>query len=238
MRVLGLIPARGGSKGILRKNVRPLGGRPLLSYTIDSALAATRLARIVLSTEADEIATMAKALGAEVPFRRPDHLASDDAPMYGVVRHAIESLQDQGDRLDAICLLQPTNPFRPTGLIDSCIDLLERTGVDCVATVVPVPVEDNPHWVYLKGPDGYLRLSTGEDQPITRRQDLPYAYRREGSVYVSRVEAVLNKGSLYGDSLAGFEVEAATTVNIDEPEDWARAEQLLSTGQFEMRDGL
>jgi CMP-N-acetylneuraminic acid synthetase len=227
MRVLGIIPARGGSKGVARKNVRALCGRPLLAYTADAALSARCLSRVVLTTEDEEIARIGRECGLEVPFMRPAELAADDTPMLPVVRHAILTLEDMGDCFDAICLLQPTNPLRDASLIDACIELLAGEGADSVVTVLPVPHEHNPHWVYFRDDDGALRLSTGEPAPIARRQDLPPAFHREGSVYVTRRDVVVHRNSLYGDRLLGLPVEPERCVNIDSIDDWHRAERLV-----------
>src|SRR5690606_26912718 len=171
MRVLGLIPARGGSKGIPRKNIRLLCGKPLLQYTVEAALGAVRLTRIILSTDDEEIAEVGRACGVEIPFLRPAELARDDTPTLPVVKHAVQWLETRGEYFDAICLLQPTNPLRRSEDIDNCIDLLERSHADAVVSVAPVPVKYNPHWVYFQGEDGLLHLSTGEAAPIPRRQD-------------------------------------------------------------------
>lgn len=229
MRVLGLIPARGGSKGIPRKNVRLLRDKPLLQYTAESALAASRLARTVLTTDDPQIAEIGRRCGLDVPFLRPPELAADDTPTLPVVRHALEWLDAQGDRYDAICILQPTSPLRRAGLIDACIAMLEETGADSVVTVLPVPPEHNPHWVFVEDADGFLRLSTGEQVPIARRQDLPAAFHREGSVYVTRRDIVVGENAILGRRLLGFPVDPAQSVNLDDPADWQRAEGLLKS---------
>jgi CMP-N-acetylneuraminic acid synthetase len=226
-RVLGLIPARGGSKSVPRKNVRPLNGRPLLAYTAEAALAARRLTRVVLSTEDAEIASVGRALGLDVPFERPATLAEDDTPTLPVVQHALRSLEARGERYDLVCLLQPTMPFRDPGEIDGCIDLLERRDADAVVTVRRVPTEYNPHWVYFMDAGEALRLSTGARSPIPRRQALPAAFHRDGAVYVVRTSVVLEQGSLYGDRLYGYEVDSPRRANIDTLDDWDRAERLL-----------
>jgi CMP-N,N'-diacetyllegionaminic acid synthase len=228
MRVLGLIPARGGSKGVPRKNVRSLAGRPLLAYTVDAALAADRLDRVVLTTDDEEIAAVGRQLGVDVPFLRPAELAGDRTPTLPVVQHALAALEAAGDRFDAVCLLQPTNPLRPPGLVDACVEELERTGADAVVSVLRVPAEHHPAWVYLSDAEGRLRLSTGDAAPIARRQDLPPAFHREGSVYVTRRDVVVERDSLYGDHVVGVEVDPASSVNIDDLDDWRRAEDLLA----------
>jgi CMP-N-acetylneuraminic acid synthetase len=229
MRVLGLIPARGGSKGIPRKNIKPLCGQPLLWYTAQAALAARRLSRVILSTEDDEVAAIGRECGVETPFKRPPELARDDAPMLPVAQHAMRWCEEHGDRFDALCLLQPTNPLRRAEDIDACIELLETSDADAVATVLPVPAEYNPHWVYFADDDGFLRLSTGEATPIPRRQELPRAFHREGSVYVVRRDALMDGDSFYGRRFKGFVLDPARSANIDTPEDWERAAALLST---------
>lgn len=226
-RVLGLIPARGGSKGIPRKNIRTLGGRPLLEYTARSALTAGRLARVVLSTDDAEVADVGRRCGLDVPFLRPAELAQDATPSLVVVQHALRWLEARAERYDAVCLLEPTSPLRTAQQIDACIALLEESGADAVVTVRRVPDECNPHWTYFRDNDGALRLSTGEATPVRRRQDLPPAYHRDGSVYVTRRDVLLERDSLYGDRVVGYVVEKGPWVNIDTAADWARAEELI-----------
>ena len=226
MRVLGIVPARGGSKGIPGKNVRPLGGKPLLVHTAEAALAARRLSRVVLTTDDEKIAEVGRACGLEVPFLRPAELAMDDTPTLPVLQHAVTELERQGDSFDAVCLLQPTSPFRRVGDIDGCIELLEKEGLDAVVSVLPVPPEHNPHWVWFRNRDGLLRLATGEDQPIPRRQELPPAFHRDGSVYVTRRDVLMEGNSLAGKRLGGFLADSRS-VNLDTPADWEQAERLF-----------
>jgi CMP-N-acetylneuraminic acid synthetase len=229
MRVLGLIPARGGSKGIPRKNIKLLAGKPLLQYTAEAALSATRLSRVILSTEDQEIAEVARRCGLEVPFTRPKELSLDETPTLPVVQHAVNWLEERGDRFDAVCLLQPTNPLRQSADIDGCIDLLESGDFDAVVTILSVPPEYNPHWVYFKHEGDVLSLSTGESGPISRRQDLRPAFHREGSVYVTRRDVVMEQNNLYGRRLGGYLLDDGTSVNIDDLDDWVRAEVLVSS---------
>lgn len=227
MRVVGLVPARGGSRGIPRKNARLLAGRPLLAYTAEAASRARLLSRVILSTEDPEIAEIGRACGLEVPFLRPAELARDETPTLPVVEHALRWLDGRGESVDAVCLLQPTHPLRRSEDIDACIELCERSGADSVITTCLVPPEFNPHWVYFQSETGELRLAMGNATPIARRQDLPAAYRREGSVYLTRRQVVLEQGSLYGRRTLGVLVDPAHSVNLDTLEDWSRAEALL-----------
>jgi CMP-N,N'-diacetyllegionaminic acid synthase len=228
IRILAVIPARGGSKGVPRKNIRRLNGKPLLQYTTEAALAAQRLTRVIVSTDDDEIAELGRRCGVEVPFLRPPHLAEDGTPMIAVVQHALAHMEHAGDRFDAVSVLQPTCPFRPRGEIDGCIETLERTGVDAVMTVAVVPSEYNPHWVYLAGEDGCLRLVTGAAEPIPNRQALPQAFHRDGSVYVTRRQVIVERHSFYGDRVLGCLVAPEGRVNIDTLDDWHAAERVLA----------
>jgi CMP-N,N'-diacetyllegionaminic acid synthase len=225
--VLGLIPARGGSKGIPGKNIKLLAGKPLLTYTAEAALAAKGLAKIVLSTDDPKIAEVGRRARLEVPFLRPADLARDETPTLPVVKHALQWFEERGEHFDAVCLLQPTSPFRSPATITACIELLQKSGADTVMTILPVPDDYNPHWVYLWDEAGFLRLSTGESEPIPRRQALPPAFHREGSVYVVRSQVVLEQNSLYGKRTVGFLVDTTASVNLDSSADWERAEAML-----------
>ncbi len=227
MKVLGLVPARGGSKSIPRKNIRVLAGRPLLAYTAEAARRASRLGCVVLSTDDEEIARVGRACGLEVPFLRPASLAGDEAPTIGVVQHALRFLEARGETWDAVCILQPTSPLRRPEDIDCCIELLEESEADAVVSVLPVPDRYNPHWVYFKTSGGPLRISTGEKEPVPRRQELAPCFHREGSIYVVRRNVVMELGSLYGNRLFGYPIDPKRSVNIDLPEDWEAAERLL-----------
>jgi CMP-N,N'-diacetyllegionaminic acid synthase len=227
MKVLGIIPARGGSKGVPRKNIRLLCGRPLLAYTAESALQSKLLSKVILSTEDTEIAEIGRSFGLEVPFLRPAELAEDTTPTFPVVLHAVHQLEKVGEIFDAVCLLQPTNPLRRAEDIDACIELLEKTGADSVISVLPVPHEYNPKWVYWQNERGEMVLTTGESEPFPRRQDLPPAFHREGSVYLTRREVLDNFRNLYGRKVRGYEIARQHSVNIDTIEDWNLAEKLL-----------
>ena len=232
MRVFALVPARGGSKGIPGKNRRDLGGKPLLAWTAEPALAARSLDRVVLSTEDAEIAEIGRAVGLDVPFLRPANLAEDETPMLPVVAHAFEALEAAGDRFDAVCLLQPTSPLRTAEAIERAVERLARGDVDTVMSVLPVPHEHNPHWVFFER-DERLVLATGEAEPIPRRQELPPAYHRDGSLYLVAREVVLGEAgrapTLFGPRMAGIVGDPEHHVNLDTPADWARAERLIAT---------
>lgn len=228
MRVLGIIPARGGSKGVTRKNIKLLCGKPLLAYTAESALRSKRLSKVVLSTDDNEIAEIGKSFGLEVPFLRPAELAEDTTPTLPVVVHAVRQMEILGESFDAVCLLQPTNPLRRAEDIDACIQLLETTGADSVVSVLPVPHQYNPKWVYWQNERGEITLSTGENSPVARRQDLPAAFHRDGTIYVTRRDVLDEYGNLYGSKVQAYELDATRSVNIDTIEDWELAEKTLN----------
>jgi CMP-N-acetylneuraminic acid synthetase len=223
MRVLGVVPARAGSRGIPGKNIMPFLGKPLLAWTAQAALRAKRLTRVILSTDEERIAEVGRQWGLEVPFLRPATLAQDDTPTLPVLQHAVRALESEGGRYDAVCLLQPTNPLRSAAAIDACIDLFDSRDADAVVSVLPVPHSYNPHWTYCLDAEGILRLSTGEEAPIPRRQDLPPAYHRDGSVYVTRRDVLMVHNSLYGRRLIPYFMDEAQSVNLDTAADVARA---------------
>lgn len=224
---MGLIPARGGSKGIPRKNLKALAGKALILYTIEAALASDCLDTVLVSTEDPEIAAVSREAGAEIPFMRPVELASDTAPTIDTVLHTLRSLEGQGRLFDAICLLQPTVPFRTTGDIDQAIQTFQNQQADSLISVRSVPHQYNPHWVFEPDQNGFLKLATGEDKIITRRQALPPAYYRDGSIYLTRWSVLRDQQDLYGKTITYCVLEDSPKVNIDTIEDWEKAEQLL-----------
>ena len=231
MRVLGVITARGGSKGVPRKNIKLLNGKPLLAYTAEVALQAKALSRVIISTDDEEIAEVAKEWGVDVPYLRPNELANDKSPTLPVLQHAVKELQAQGDNgYDAICLLQPTSPLRTVADIEECISLMSKNGYTSVISVVPVPADYNPHWVY-KEVEGKLQLYTGESQPISRRQDLPPAYKRDGVIYLTTCHTLMEEDSLFGDKVGAYHTPERPEVNIDTLEDWQHAERVLSASE-------
>ncbi len=231
MKILGLIPARGGSKGIPKKNIKLLGKLPLIDYTINSAKESQLLTDIVISTDDEEIAIAAEVSGYKPPFVRPVEFALDTSTSLEVVQHAIEYFESQNIFFDAVCLLQPTNPFRQKGFIDKAIEKFISSKADCLVSVLEMPHEYNPHWAFEEAESGLLRIATGESQIIPRRQDLPKSFYRDGSIYITKT-SVIKKGSLYGKKIAYIENNPQFHVNIDTMKDWERAEKLLTQIHF------
>ncbi|MBN4071930.1 acylneuraminate cytidylyltransferase family protein [bacterium AH-315-F18] len=223
-RLLGLIPARGGSKGIPRKNLAEVGGRPLLAHAIEAALGCALIHRTVVSTDDAEIAEMARTLGAEVPFTRPAELGQDDTPTLPVIQHALKFFEDLGEHFDAVVLLQPTTPFRtPDDMVRAC-SLFSEQRPDAVISVLPVPDHLHPHRTFVEE-GGWL---TPVQKPIpTRRQDLPDAWHGDGAIYVLSRATLMEANRLLGERVLGLPMNPDRSVNIDSPEDLERARKLL-----------
>lgn len=229
MRYLGIIPARGGSKGVPGKNIKRLGGKPLLAYTAESALSSKELDLVVLSTESEEIAKVGQSLGLEVPFLRPKALASDNTPTIEVVMHAISFYKAKGVLIDHIILLQPTSPFRANNLIANCIKTLEDKNADSLISVRHVPKKFNPHWIFEPNAHGYLKIATGEKDIIPRRQELPDSFYRDGQIYITKTDVINRNKSFFGERLTFYlNHNSGSNINIDTLDDWAVAEDYVS----------
>ena len=229
MRILGLIPARAGSKGIPGKNIKVLGHQPLIAYSIKDGLASSLLSKVVISTDGEKIAEVASQFGGEIPFMRPMDLAQDRTPSIDVVIHTLDFFEQQGENFEAVCLLQPTSPFRPKGFVDACVQKFLDTKADSLISVLEVPHEYNPHWTFKMDEEGSLAIATGETTLISRRQELPMAYHRDGSVYISKVSLIREKRVLVGGKTVGILSDIKYYANLDTPADWDKAELTYKT---------
>jgi CMP-N,N'-diacetyllegionaminic acid synthase len=227
MKILAIIPVRGGSKGVPGKNIKLLSGKPLLAYTSEIALQSNYLKEIIVSTEDKAIVEVSERLGIQVPFIRPMALAQDDTPTIEVIIHALQWYEKQTIFFDAVCLLQVTSPFRTLDFLEKAIEKFISSDCDSLVSVQKVPHEYNPHWAFEVNADGNLKIATGETKIISRRQELPIAYHRDGSIYITKTEVLLKEHSLYGKSTAFIESDAKSYVNIDTLEDWEKAEQMI-----------
>ena len=228
LKILAIIPARGGSKGVPGKNIKKLGGKPLLSYTVEVAQESRLISRLILSSDDETIIKVAKDLKVEVPFVRPQKLATNQSGSLEVVQHAVKFLEQQDDFYDAVLLLQPTSPFREKGFIDRAIKNFIESKADALVSVLPVPHQLNPHWVFEENINGFLNIATGDQSIIKRRQNLPKAYFRDGSIYLTKTE-VIKQGSFFGEKLSYIESNPNFYVNIDTLADWEKAEEMLKT---------
>jgi CMP-N-acetylneuraminic acid synthetase len=229
MKILGLIPARGGSKGIPKKNIKKLGGKELIRYTIEMSLKCSDINELIVSTDDENIAHISREAGANVPFLRPKELAADTSPTIDTIVHALQFFKEKNIHFDAVCLLQPTTPFRTSEDIQNAIQIFKKSKADSLISVREVPHVYNPHWIFepQKNSD-FLKLATGEETIISRRQDLPKAYHRDGSIYITKSEIILNQNSLYGQNIAYYLTKNDHDVNIDTMGDWRKAEAVLN----------
>lgn len=227
MSIVAVIPARGGSKGIPRKNLARIAGRPLIAYAIAAARNAASVDRVLISTDDGEIADVARGLGAEVPFLRPPELADDTAPMLGVLRHALAWLESQGVAVEALVLLQPTSPLRTGRHVEEAIALFRSAPASSVVSVVEVPHQFNPVSVMKLSDQGTLAPFLGDQAVVTRRQDKPKAYARNGPAVLVCHPETLRSGELYGASCRPYLMSEEDSLDIDAPRDLILAEQAL-----------
>lgn len=220
MKTLALIPARGGSKGIPRKNVKLLAGKPLIAWTITAALASRLVDAVVVSTDDEEIADVARGHGAQTPFMRPAELARDDTPGIEPVLHALQQLPG----FDAVLLLQPTSPLRSTADIDACIALGRDSQAPCVVSVSEPPT--HPYLMYRLGPDG--RLQALIDAPAAAcRQALPPVVALNGALYFADAEWLRQRRSFVAPETLAYVMPPQRSIDIDTALDWQLAELLL-----------
>lgn len=229
MNVLGIIPARGGSKGIPGKNLAPVDGSPLIAYTIEAARQAKLLTRCVVSTDDENIASVARGLGADVPFLRPAALATDDALTFPVLLHALEHVErEDGRAYQIVVLLQPTTPLRTAEDIDEGVRMLTDRGADSVVSVVDVGGH-HPFRMKRLLDDG--RLVNYIDQgfeDMRPRQQLPPVYIRSGALYITRRSVMMEQQRLIGDRCFGLVIPPERSINVDQTTDLYVAERLLA----------
>lgn len=223
MEILGIIPARGGSKGVPRKNIRPLNGKPLIAYTIEAAQQATLLHDFMVSTDDEDIAAVAKDYGADVPFLRPAELATDTARSIDAVIHV---LQNMPKAYTHVLLLQPTCPLRGPQDIDDAIRLYQELDTDSLISVYK-PESAHPYYMYMVE-DHVMTPLIPDDQKPHHRQSNPPVYMLNGAIYLTDRQVILQKQSFYGDKPKAFIMPPLRSVNIDDELDFALAETILN----------
>jgi len=209
LRVLGVIPARGGSKGLPRKNLLPAKGRALLNWTVDVAKKSKYLDRLIVSTDDIEIANVAKSGGAEVPFLRPNELSGDHANSFDVVEHAINALEES---YDIVVLLQPTSPLRLVDDIDICIDKCAANSSSCVSVVES---EKTPYWMYFLSEDSELIPVMDQNTSLTRRQDAEKVYSLNGAVYACNVNFLIKNKVFFNSDSTAHVMPPERSIDID-----------------------
>lgn len=226
--VLAVIPARGGSKGVPRKNIRLLAGKPLIAYSIDVARACSMIDRVVVSTDDMEIAHVAKECGAEVPFIRPAELAQDDTPEWRVWQHAIRSLSGEAGQppIEIFVCLSPTSPLRAVEDVEACIRALKESDADLVLAVKSA--ERNPYFnMVVLDESGYAQIVIPPSQTIYRRQSAPAVYDITTVVYAARPKFILNAESMFHGKVKAITVPAERAVDIDTELDFRIAEMMM-----------
>lgn len=232
--VLAVIPARGGSKGVPRKNIRHLAGQPLIAHTINAALQSRNVYRVIVSTDDPEIAEVARSFGAEVPFLRPEEFATDTATSLSAIQHAMSWLREnEAYQPEAVAVLAPTSPLRTISQIEATVDLLWTSESDSALTICAV--QDHPYFIYQQDVDGGLsELVPMKEKPL-RRQDLPIFYTHSQAVVVSRYSYLNHCSELQAifnfQSMAGYLIDRDSALDIDTVDDFLRAEALLKQRQ-------
>ncbi|WP_442594277.1 acylneuraminate cytidylyltransferase family protein [Neobacillus sp. D3-1R] len=221
-KVLAVIPARGGSKGIPRKNIITIGGKPLIAWTIEAAKNSKYIDRIILSSEDDEIIKVASEWGCEVPFKRPLELALDDTPGIAPVLHAVENIQGY----DYLVLLQPTSPLRITKDIDESIKLCVESNSN--STVSLTESDKSPYWMYTMDENSNLNKILEDDRSAYQRQVLPKTYNLNGAVYVANIQWVLENKILVSSKTIGYVMPKERSIDIDTLFDLRLAEFLIN----------
>lgn len=231
MEVLVVIPARGGSKGIPYKNIKPLNGKPLICYSIDVARQFTTDDNICVTTDDDKIIEVVENYGLKVPFKRPDYLATDTCGSNEVIQHAWQFFADNGKRYDAVLLLQPTSPFRKVEFLKEAVALYDD-GIDMVTSVKLSSC--NPYYDgFEENEEGLLTISKG-DGTIERRQDAPSVWQQNGSIYVINAKSLMGKGMGAFNRIKKYAMPEIYSVDIDNMLDWKMAEMILNEGQLEL----
>lgn len=223
-KVLAIIPARGGSKGVPRKNVRSVGGKPLIAWTVTSALAATTIDRIILSSDDAEIIETARQWGCEIPFIRPPDLATDTASMLDVIHHAVDHC---GSGFEWVVLLQPTSPLRSPDDIDATVNACIQAHAPAAVTVTPS--DKSPFWMYFRGDSGLMKPILDDPRNLSyRRQDLPPAYALNGAVYVARRDWLKGRTSFLSPETICHVMPRDRSIDIDTEFDISMLEAYLS----------
>lgn len=226
MNITCVISARGGSKGLAGKNIRPLLGKPLIGWSIEQALACPEINRVVVSTDSEAIATVARSFGAEVPFMRPADLANDSAGKWGVWQHALEACDRHFDKpIDLFVDLDCTSPLRDMDDISKAITQFWQSDVDAVFSVCEA--RKNPYFNMLEVVDGYQRICKALPGPIVRRQDAPAVFEHVASIYILDPEYLRRGTGLLSGRTHGYNIGASKSLDVDSEFDFELIEYLM-----------
>lgn len=228
LRILALIPARSGSKGLKGKNTKILAGKPLIAWPIQAAQASQYVDKVIVSTDGEHIAEVARQYQADVPFMRPVHLASDTASSFDVIKHAIETLDSEGEVFDYLLLLEPTSPLTQTRDIDLAIERLVNNTDNAKAIVgVCANEEGHPAFSIKINQQGFLQPYQDSFQ-VLRRQELPQCFRYDGSLYCSDIKTLMQEQSFYHQATLGYLVPKWQAFEIDDLTDFVCIEAIMN----------
>ena len=224
---LAIIPARGGSKGLPGKNIKKLCGKPLIVWSIEAGLKSKYLDEVATSTDCQDIADVSKQHGASTPFLRPGHLASDISTSFDAIKHAIDYYKNKlNKKFDYIVLLEPTSPLRESSDIDSAIENLMNSNADSIVGVGRTE-DQNPAFLVLKDGNNYISGYENKNMKVLRRQDINDVYFFEGSIYISKVDTLLDKKTFYHQNTIGYEVPKYKSLEIDDMDDFIMVEAIM-----------
>ena len=230
-KVLAIIPARSGSKGIPNKNIKYLGGRPLIEYTFDVCKNSNYIDRSIVTTDSQEIAEISLKNGMEVPFLRPSNISDDNSTAKSYVLHALEFLKNKENYIpETIIILQPTSPFRKAIDIDKCIEILNKKNADSVVSVTEIDKKYNPEWQFKVMMDGSLEFFHKEihwNNLVSRRQNLISTYTRNGAVYCFKINCLSFYKNIYGKKVFSYIMPKSRSINLDTFDDWFEAENYI-----------
>ena len=224
-KLLAIIPARGGSKGVPRKNIKSLNGKPLIAYTIEAAKHSKYIDKTIVSTEDEEIKDISLEFGAEIPFLRPEELATDNAPTIDAILYTVNRLKEEYNYVpDYVCLLQCTSPLRNSKHINEAFIKLKKTNMDAIVSICEAQI--NPYWSNVfKGDKLDYFLEVGKT--ITRRQDLPEIYRINGAIYIVKTQILIESKTFEPENLTGYIMDESSSIDIDTDLDFKIAEVMI-----------
>ena len=224
---LGIIPARGGSKGLPGKNIKELCGKPLIAWSIESGLKSKYLDEVIVTTDSKDIADIAKQYGASVPFLRPDVLANDTATSFDAIKHTIEFYKNEMKKeFDYIVLLEPTSPLREARDIDIAIEQLFNSNADSIVGICKTE-DQNPAFLVFKNEKDFISGYENHDMKVLRRQDIKDVYFFEGTIYISKTDVLLNKKTFYHENTIGYVVPKYKSLEIDDIDDFIMVEAIM-----------
>lgn len=220
--ILAIIPARSGSKGLPGKNIMSLGGKPMIAWTIEAAVRSNKFSKVVVSTDSEDIAEIARQWGAEVPFLRLEEFSTDESPIFDTITYTLNKL---GENFDAICLLQPTSPMRKSEHIVEAVELYECSTTPSVVSVTKV--DKSPQWCFWRNDGGALKPILKDGLSLNRRQELQDAFVLNGAIYIAETEELLSERKFLFDDSVSYLMSKESSIDIDDLVDFKLAQLIL-----------